>query len=416
MVRSEASTASSFDALDTSGVTGTSVVTLDATASADDDYEARVEIVRGCTVGTAGGTYRTSLDHGRTWSTPLALGTASSITIANSGGVRFALAAGTLVPGDTWSVVTHAPEATASDLTTALNALLASSQPWRHVWIGSPVDATIAAALSAWLTSVENTTGKARKIYCSYRLPRASESEADYLTAFASAFEGFSDRRITICAAAARVLSARPGRAYVYRRPTLHAIAGLPGALPLGVDMSQTVDATPDGLPGVSLYDENGNQVEHDEMLRPGLSDVRALVLRTWPDKSGVFVNDPVTLEQPGGDFHLDQHVRILTEFCNLARRVLVDELSRALDLNWRTNGANVAGAPTERECQRIEARVLAALSDSLKTHVSRLEFRLHRDDLVLSTQTLSADGGILFRGYPKAINFTVAAINPAAA
>jgi len=415
MVRATAGTAASFETIDTTGVAGTSAVTKHADASSDDDYEAVVRVVHGGTVGTAGITYQTSLDAGRSWSPVTALGTANTLTIANSGTIKFALAAGTLVAGDTWSIVAHAPACTASNLTTALASLTASSQPWTSVWIGSPVDATIAAALSTWLDTVASTTGKAHKIYCAFRMPDPGETEADYLDAFTTEFDGFSDKRITICAGAARVLSARPGRAFVYRRPALYAIAGLPAALPLGVDMAQVVDATPNGLPGVSLYDSNGNPVEHDEMLNPGLSDVRALTLRTWPDKAGVFVNNPVTLEQPGGDFHLDQHVRILTVFCNTARKVLVDELSRALDLNRTTNGANVAGAPTERECQRIEARVMAKLEDALKTQVSGLEFRLHRDDQVLVSQTLSADGGILFKGYPKQINFTVSAINPAA-
>lgn len=415
MVRSTATTASSFETIDVTGVDGTSVASKHSGATADDDYEAVIKVVKGGTIGVAGITYQTSLDAGRSWSPVTALGTANYLTIANSGGIRIDFAAGTLVAGDVVSIVSHAPASTASDLTTALAALTASSQPYKAVWIGTPVDATIAAAISTWLNTVASTTGKGHKVYCAYRMPDPGETEADYLDAFATEFAGFSDKRITICAGAARVLSARPGRAFVYRRPALYAIAGLPAALPLGVDMAQTVDATPDGLPGVSLYDSNGNPVEHDEMLNPGLSDVRALTLRTWPDKAGVFVNNPVTLEQFGGDFHLDQHVRILTEFCNVARRVLVDELSRALDLNRKTNGANVAGAPTERECQRIDARVLAALSDALKTQVSGLEFRLHRDDQVLVSQTLSADGGILFKGYPKQINFTVSAINPAA-
>ena len=414
MVRSEASTASSFETIDVTGVDGTSVVTKHAGATADDDYEVQVKVITGGTIGTAGITYQTSLDAGRTWSTTKALGTANNLTVDGSGGVRFDFAAGTLVAGDTWSIVSHAPASTASDLTTALATLTSSTQPWKHVWIGTPVDATIVAALSTWLTSVENVTGKTHRIYCAFRMPDPGETEADYLDAFATEFASFADRRITVCAAAGWVLSARPGRAFVYRRAPLFAIAGLPAALPLKTDMAQTVDATPGGLPGVWLHDENGNPVEHDEMISPGLSDVRALVLRTWPEKPGVYVNNPVTMETPGGDFHLDQLARIQGEFCNIARGVLIDELSRDLDLNRKTNGANVAGAPTERECQRIEARVMAALSDVLKTHVSGLEFRMHRDDQVLVSQTLSGDGGIFFKGYPKAIGFTVAAINPA--
>src|SRR5262249_25673202 len=126
-------------------------------------------------------------------------------------------------------------------------------------------------------------------------------------------------------------------------------------------------------------------------------------------------VNNPSTMEQVGGDFYLDQFVRILCVFCNEARRTLVDELSRDLDLNLRDNGPNKAGAPTEYECQRIDKRVREAILLKLKGQVTDISFAMHRDDPVLSSQTLNADGGIAYKGYAKQINFTVAAINPAA-
>ena len=213
-----------------------------------------------------------------------------------------------------------------------------------------------------------------------------------------------------------RVLSARPGRQITQRRPVIFAVAGLSAVLPLGVDMSQTVDATPEGLPGVTIYDSNNNLVEHDEMHDPGLSDARFLTLRTWPDKTGVYVNDPVTMETVGGDFDLDQLVRILCVFCDTVRATLRDELSRGMDLNLKDNGANKAGAPKEYVCQRIDTRVKRALAAKLKGQVVSFVFALHRDDDVTTTRTLNGDGGIVFLGYPKQINFTVSAINPASA
>ena len=111
-VRSEASTASSFGTLDLTSVTGACDVTTDAGATSDDDYEAKVRIVKGGTVGVAGITYQTSLDNGRTWSTTLALGTATTITIAGSGGIKFDLTSAGLNAGDTCSLPAHAPAST----------------------------------------------------------------------------------------------------------------------------------------------------------------------------------------------------------------------------------------------------------------------------------------------------------------
>ncbi len=413
MVRATA-TAGVVSGLITTGVLGTSVVTIHGSAACDDDYEAKVRIVVGGTQGVEGITYQTSLDAGRNWSAVLALGTATSITIANSGGVQFALGAGTLLAGDTWSAIATAPVVSTGDLTLALAPLKASNQPWDAVWICAPVASGDIAAITTFLNDLENTTGRSKKAYVHLRMPNVGESKAAYRTAMKAIVDSITDRRITCCASAARVQSARVGRPYIYRRPPLHAIAGLPARLPLGVDMSQTIDATPGGLPGVWLYDESGNNVELDEMLDPGLSDDRLLTLRTWPDKSGVYVNDPKTLEGAGLDFHLDQFARILAVFCNTVRSVLSDELSRGLDLNLKTNGVNKAGAPTERECQRIDARVRKALLSRLAGQVSGIEFSLNRDDDVLGTQTLNAEGGVVFLGYPKLIVFSVSAINPA--
>jgi hypothetical protein len=370
----------------------------------------------GGTVGVSGITYQWSLDGGMTWSPTLALGVATSIIILGSGGIQFDLTSATLNAGDHWSIRAHAPTWAVSDLAVAMNAIKNSAQDVKAVWIAGAIDATAQGAISTWLNSVQATTGKMLKVYAHARVPSAGESEANYLASMTTGFADSVDFRITCTAGAARVQSSRPGRNFVYRRAPLFAIAGLSATLPLAIDMAQTIDATPNALPGVSLYDANGNRLEHDEMMNPGLSDVRLLTLRTWPGKAGVYVDDPVTLEQVGGDFHLDQMVRILSAFCNTARATLTDELSRALDLNASTQGINVAGAPTERECQRIDARVLEALRNVLRGQVSDLQFAVRRDDQILSTQTLHADGGILFKGYPKLIVFTVAAINPAAA
>jgi hypothetical protein len=413
-VRCSTTTAGVVSALVTTGVLGTSVVTLSVT-TCDDDYEFKIRIVAGGTRGTAGITYQTSLDNGRTWSAVTALGTAIVITVADSGGATFAIGAGTLLAGDYWTAAGAGALPSTANLTTALNTLQSTLHAWKAVWIATPVSAADCAAITTFLNTLETVTGQSRKAYVSLRVPTSGETEAAYLTSVAAAFASFADRRITCAYAAARVQSTRTGRPYQYRRPALFAIAGLPGALALKVDMAQVVDATPGGLPGVNIYDENGNNVEHDEMLNPGGDDARFLCLRTHPGRTGVYVNNPKTLETAGGDFFLDQHVRILCEFCNETRTVLVEELSRDLDLNQTTSDPqHPAGAPTEAECDRIDERVLEAVRLKLKGQVTRVEFALNRDDLVLTSQTLNGEGGIMFKGYPKLIRFTVAALKQA--
>lgn len=416
VVRSTASVASSFGAIDVTGVTGTSVVTKDASATTIDDYEVRLKVKTGGTIGVAGIVLQYSLDGGRTYSNDVALGTAVFYVIPNTGspGIRFNFAAGTLVANDVVAILAIAPKWSTGDLSTALASLVSTLHDWKAVWIAGPMSASEAATVQTFLNSVEALTGKARKAYIHLRMPNPGESEATYLSSVSTDYASFADFRFTCSYAAARVTSQRQGRPYVFRRPAMYAYAGLPASLPLAVDMAQTVDATPGGLSGVALYDSAGNKVEHDEMIDGGGGDARFTALRTWPEKEGVYVNDPKTLEGTGLDFHLDQFVRILCVYCDSIRTTLIDELSRDLELQLKDSGQNKAGAPNERECQRIDARVLARARERLKGQVSDLQWALNRDDNLLTSQSLTGQAGIVFKGYPKLITFSVSAVNPA--
>lgn len=81
----------SYGTIDTSGVLGTSVITVDPTSQPFGTYHARIKIISPGTVGTTGITYQSSLDDGRNFSNTTALGSAGEILIPNSG-VRFLLA------------------------------------------------------------------------------------------------------------------------------------------------------------------------------------------------------------------------------------------------------------------------------------------------------------------------------------
>ena len=80
-----ADTDGSYGAVDDSAVTGTAVATAHAATKPRGTYEARIKWMTNGFIGTSGLTYKWSLDGGRTYSRTLSLGTASTITIPNSG-------------------------------------------------------------------------------------------------------------------------------------------------------------------------------------------------------------------------------------------------------------------------------------------------------------------------------------------
>jgi hypothetical protein len=92
-------TTGSYGAIDVTGVVGTGAAAVDSSVHPYGTHEARVLWVNPVTaLGTAGGTYKTSRDGGRTYSRTTALGTATSITIPNSN-IKFNL--GTVLKGTT---------------------------------------------------------------------------------------------------------------------------------------------------------------------------------------------------------------------------------------------------------------------------------------------------------------------------
>lgn len=78
----------SYGAVDSSGVTGTTIITMDSDVEPVGTYEARLLFTEGGTIGTAGIKFRYSLDNGRHYSRIISLGTAVDYTIPDRG-VKF---------------------------------------------------------------------------------------------------------------------------------------------------------------------------------------------------------------------------------------------------------------------------------------------------------------------------------------
>ncbi len=405
LVRTGESTAGIPGTLVTSGVTGTSVVTLDAAAPWD-DYEAYFVVRTGGTIGTAGIIFQWSLDGGRTLSPLTALGTGNTFTFPLSGGLELHFAAGTLVAGDKVTTRTTAPQWNGTELGTALDALGASSVQWGLLLVTGIVDSTFLSSIDGKIAGfAAPSPGKFRAFLCNTRMPNIAESEATYLSSLSTAFASSATKFGDVCAGACKLISSVSGRNY--RRPVAFAVAAREASVDEEVD---TADVNLGPLLAAAIRDVNGNPDEHDESAHPGLDDARFTVLRTWDGFQGVYVNRPRLMSPDGSDFQLLAHRRVFNLGAEAIRAFLIRRLNKEVQVDKKT------GFILESEALEIEAGARAAMRAVLlaKPKASDVQFVLSRVDNLLSTKTLNYQARIVPLAYPEFITGDLGFFNPA--
>lgn len=383
----------------TNGITGTSVPTT-AAGPPNDDYEFVVNFPTGGTIGVAGITFTYSLDGGRTPSPVQSLGTANFFVFPNSGGSRVNFAAGTINAGDTVSFRGNAPLWNGSEIGAALGALAVSTLTWDLVQIVGAIDGTgfdaIATAMAAmptkaWMGGV--------------RMPNSGESEATYLSSLTGIFDAKSNTFGMLCAGAAQTVSGVSFRQY--RRQSSVSICARQGSVSEEIDIAAPILGS---LAGVNIRDTNGNPVEHDETVNPGLDDARFAVLRTLEGYEGVFVNNPNLFSPVGSDFQYMQHRRVM----NIAKIALQIYFRKRLSQPIQVNAST--GFILESEALEIEAGARSIMRSVLraKPKASAVDFTLSRTDNLLSTKTLTGQARVTPLAYPKTINLDLGFHNPA--
>jgi hypothetical protein len=403
LVRTGSTVAGSVGSV-TSVATGTSVVAVQASPTPNDDHEYKLLIVTGGTRGTAGITYKLSLDGGRTYGPETALGTAVTITIPGAGGVVLTIAAGTMVAGDYHTARSVAPQWNSTELGTALDALGASVATWGAAWIVGTLDATAFDVADAKIAGF-NAVGKPHYWVGSPRMPTIGESEATYLAAINTIFSAKTTTYGALGFGAAKVSSAVSGRSYKRHA----AFAWMP--LQANVSEEENIaDVNIGALPGVDIRDSNGNVDEHDESVNPGGDDGRFVTLRSWDGVQGVYVNRPRLFSADGSDFALIPHRAVMNLAEYAVRLYLIRRLNRPILVSKTT------GFILESEALEIELGARAAMANELlaKPKASDVQFVLNRTDNVLSTKTLNGEARIVPLGYPEFIAVTIGFINPA--
>jgi hypothetical protein len=386
-VKSTASTAGTNGMVTNTGA-GTSVLT--ATGTPNDDYSVLVTFIAGGTQGVTGITYTYSLDGGLTTSAVQALGVATSITIPNSG-VVVSLGVGTVLAGQTCSFSTTGPRLTTGDITTALDALRTSSQPWEMVLIASH-DATSATItlVDTWLAAREAEGRYRTAILNAVPRTQGSQTEAAYLTAQTTAWQGVASIRCCVGADVGDLVSVLPGRGITQQRPVSLALAARAAKINYGVDPAYVQDGP---VTGFGLSDTRGNPKNHDENLYPGLDALRLVSLRSFDRKAGTFITNANVLSTQGSDYVWLQHVRTMNRACELAFDILTNQLSRGVRKNPKA-GPNGEIFIAEEEAQRIDALVNQSLTE-LKSQVSDLRFTLSRTDNIGASGPVTVNGDL---------------------
>jgi hypothetical protein len=405
LVRSAATTAGALGTIDVTGVTGTSVIT--ATGTPVDTFDVWVKFIAGGTRGTDGITYQLSRDAGTNWGPVTALGTGTSIVDSVSG-VTFALGAGTIVAGDLAKVRATQPIATASDVTTAMAALNASTTDWEAVLLASPVDATVGASLDSAITT-RAVAGRPRMWFGNARIPTLGESESSYLTAMQAISTAYSTILGSLCAGSCRVPSSIPNQNIVREFPVAYAVAAKECSVLQHVNIAE-INAPGGPLPGVQIRDTNGNPDRHDEANNPGLDDARFTTLRTWSGYPGVYVTRSRIFAPDGSDFSITTYRRVFNLFHEILFAYFVAALNRPVRVNKNT------GFILEQDALQLEKGAESSVRGALGAQpmMSGVKVTVSRTDNLLSTKTMNVDARLYPLAYPEAINLSLGFINPA--
>lgn len=398
LIKSAASTAGSVGTITTANG-GTSTFT-DSSSVPVDDFDVVILFTTGGTRGTAGAVYQVSLDGGATFGGKTALGTAITIAIPNTG-VTIAIAAGTMLAGQTVSFSVKGPRMTNTDLGTALEALRVYAGAWECVYVHADADATMLATLDAWLIAREQE-GRFKFGFMNSRARTpATETEAQFLTAMTTAWSASASTRISVGGDYCDLVAAI--RKIVQKRPVQLPIAARTMSIPIS-RMSGYVNDGP--LNGVSVADSNANPKWHDEAINPGLDDLRLTVLRSHDSKAGVFVNLPRVFSQDGSDYVFVPQLRVMNKACAIAYAILAGELQRGVRKDPATSKI------LEVEALYLEALVNTQFAAQLVTpaHVSAAKFVMARNDDLSANTGAILTCEIRVNGLAYVIEFDVSA------
>lgn len=343
------------------GSTSVVTVTVDTTPGAWDAYYVKVRCLTGGTRGTAGIVVQVSLDAGRNYGSPIALGTATVLYLGQGAlntpvvggtGVQVNFAAGTLVAGDSWQFSTSAPYPNDAGIQAALAAFFSSQYAVQgvgsiHVVGDAPGGSTIANIQTSLQTGTAGFVYQRAIVELRDALAPAAwggsgETEATWMTALGTFVAGNAAQpRIAADAGHYNQPSAfanQAGGLPSYRRPLAWAHAVRRTQVSLQRRAGRVKDGPYANIVVNPQTDPADGFIYHDERTTPGLNAARIGSALTWPKKgAGFFQCQEPLLSAPGSQFTELAIGNVLDVACDIAYATGVEEVSD--DLQAQKNG-----------------------------------------------------------------------------
>lgn len=341
--------------------TATVTVSVDPTNGAWDDYYVQVLCTTGGVLGTAGIYFQISLDAGRNFGPPIALGTATVYKILNTGlQINFGSALQTMVAGDFWKFSTTGPKGSTAGYQSALNALKASQYAlagWGGMHLTDPTTGTDAGTLQLYLGGSPDGTGGLAANYTYTRMivdvadavaPAAwggtAQTEAQWMTTIETSYSATT--AVRICAAAGYYnmpsAFANPAAgAPAYRRSLGWALDPRESAIPPQRHAGRVSDGALGNIVVNPTKDPTDGFVYHDERLVPGLTPARFCAAKTRVGKQGFFIDQPLLMAATGSVYTALYLGNVIDIGCFIVFQTAEEEIDEDVRLN--PNGTLVA-------------------------------------------------------------------------
>lgn len=378
VIRPIPSTPGSYGAITTTGG-GTSAATAGATEPLD-DFDVVIKFVKPGDVTIAGITYQISLDGGVSYQAILALGTSSSIVIANTG-ITIDLTNGTILQGETFAFSVKGPRLSNTDLSASLEALRVWKGTYEGILVsGLEADSNTTGIFEAWLTARE-AEGKFKFFAVNTRRKNPGESEAAFFTAMAIVAASMSSIRGIVGTDGCDLVSVGGSigvRGVAQPRDTAVVVAARAMAIDISEDPAYIARGA---LVGANINTLKGTPKYHDEQAYPGPDDLRLTALRNVEGEIGTFVDNARVISPANSDYVYLQHIRVMNKACAVAWQRLQKRLSKGVKKDLKT------GLILETEARSIEEDVNGVLRRELKNRISGVAFILSRDDDLSSNQ-----------------------------
>lgn len=399
------STVAPFNATGAGAATGTSVVTV--TGVPYDTYYAKLLIVAGGTRGTAGITFKISLDGGRSYGPTIALGTALTYNIPNTG-ATLNFGVGTLVAGEYYLFKTTEPLWNTAGVQACMNALQASAYAitgWGSMHIVGDMSGSNCTTLQGFLQTWQTGKIYSRAITSVRDASPAvatwtgsGETEAAWMSAVLTDYGSTAAKRVCVCAGHYNMSSKIPTSVCglpKYRRPLSFALASRQVQIPAQRHAGRVKDGSLTEIVTDPAGDAVDGFVYHDERLNPGFDGAKFCSVTTRIKKKGWWIKNPNLMSDTGSVFTLLPLGQVMDIACDIVNATGTEDINEDIRLNRN-------GTIFENEAIAIEKRMGQALKDNMlsKNMISDFTVVVDRSVNVSTTSTVKVTVTIFARGY----------------